>query len=100
MATKLRPYLSTVGAVALSFGCAVGWGAFVMPGTTFLPVAGPLGTLAGLGIGAAVMFVIGRNYHYLIQNFPEAGGAYGYVRRVCGGDGGQRRDLYTNTCCL
>lgn len=88
MATKLRPYLSTVGAVALSFGCAVGWGAFVMPGTTFLPVAGPLGTLAGLGIGAAVMFVIGRNYHYLIQNFPEAGGAYGYVRRVCGGDHG------------
>jgi len=81
-------YLSTLSAWALSFGCAVGWGAFVMPGTAFLPVAGPLGTLIGLGIGAAVMFLVGRNYHYLIQKFPEAGGAYGYVRRVCGGDHG------------
>ena len=75
----LKPYLSTRGAVALAFGCAVGWGVFVMPGTAFLPVAGPLGTLIGLGIGAAVMFLVGRNYHYLIQNFPEAGGGYGYV---------------------
>ena len=84
----LKPYLTTWGAIALSFGCAVGWGAFVMPGTAFLPVAGPLGTLIGLGVGAFVMFVVGRNYHYLIQNFPEAGGAYGYVRHVCGVDHG------------
>lgn len=84
----LKPYLTTWGAVSLAFGCAVGWGAFIMPGTTFLPVAGPLGTLIGLGVGAAVMFVVGRNYHYLIQKFPEAGGAYGYVKRVCGGDHG------------
>ena len=86
--SKLGRYLSPVSAWAMSFGCAVGWGAFVMPGTVFLPVAGPLGTLIGLGFGAAVMFLVGRNYHYLIQNFPEAGGAYGYVRRVCGGDHG------------
>ena len=39
-----------MGRIALSFGCAVGWGAFVMPGTAFLPVAGPLGTLIGLGV--------------------------------------------------
>ena len=84
----LKRYLSPLSAWALSFGCAVGWGAFVMPGTTFLPVAGPLGTLVGLGIGALVVFVVGRNYHYLMQNFPEAGGAYSYVKRVCGGDHG------------
>ena len=84
----LKKYLSPVQAWALSFGCAVGWGAFVMPGTAFLPVAGPLGTLIGFGVGALVMFVIGRNYLYLIQKFPEAGGAYGYVKRVCGGDHG------------
>ena len=85
---KLQRYLSPLQAWAMSFGCAVGWGAFIMPGTTFLPIAGPLGTLIGLGVGALVMFVIGRNYHYLIQNFPEAGGAYGYVKRICGGDHG------------
>ena len=87
-AEGLKRYLSPLSAWALSFGCAVGWGAFVMPGTTFLPVAGPLGTLIGLGVGAMIMFVVGRNYHYLIQNFPEAGGAYGYVKRVCGADHG------------
>jgi len=82
----LGRYLSPLSAWALSFGCAVGWGAFIIPGTTFLPLAGPLGTLIGLAVGAAVMFLVGRNYHYLIQNFPEAGGAYGYVKRICGND--------------
>ena len=85
---RLERYLTPLSAWALSFGCAVGWGAFIMPGTTFLPVAGPVGTLIGLGVGALLMFIVGRNYHYLIQNYPEAGGAYGYVKRVCGGDHG------------
>ena len=40
----LLKYLSPVGAWALAFGCSVGWGSFVMPGTTFLPLAGPIGT--------------------------------------------------------
>ena len=44
-------YLSALGAWALAFGCSVGWGAFVMPGTTFLPIAGPVGTVIGVGIG-------------------------------------------------
>ena len=30
-------YLSPLGVIALSFGYAVGWGSFVMPGTMFLP---------------------------------------------------------------
>ena len=33
---------------AIAFGCSIGWGAFVMPGTTFLPIAGPAGTLAAM----------------------------------------------------
>ena len=86
--SRLSRYLTPLAAWAMSFGCAVGWGGFVMPGTTFLPLAGPVGTLIGLGIGAAVMFIIGRNYHYLIQHFPESGGAYAYVKRVCGCDHG------------
>ena len=79
---RLSPYLTTCGAISLAFGCAVGWGAFIMPGTAFLPVAGPLGTLIGLAVGAAVMFLVGRNYHCMIQKFPEAGGAYGYVKAI------------------
>ena len=37
-------YLTALGAWALAFGCAVGWGAFMMPGNTFLPIGGPIGT--------------------------------------------------------
>ena len=83
-----RPYLSTLGAWALAFGCSVGWGAFVMPGTTFLPIAGPIGTVLGVGLGAIVMLVIARNYHYLINLYPDGGGAYTYAKKCFGFDHG------------
>ena len=37
-------YLSPLDVWAIAFGCTIGWGAFMMPGSTFLPVAGPLGS--------------------------------------------------------
>ena len=46
------PYLSVWAVLALSFGYAVGWGAFVIPGRVFLPSAGPLGTVIGIVVGA------------------------------------------------
>ena len=85
---KLKPYLSPINVWALSFGCAVGWGAFVMPGTTFLPIAGPVGTIIGLVIGGLIMLVIGFNYHYLMNHYPDAGGTYTYAKRVFGYDHG------------
>ena len=81
-------YLSPLSAWALSFGCAVGWGAFVMPGTTFLPAAGPLGTALGIVIGAVVMLIIGVNYHYLMNQYPDAGGTLTYSIRTFGYDHG------------
>ena len=84
----LSRYLSPVAVWALSFGCAVGWGSFVMPGTTFLPIAGPMGTLLGLAFGAVVMLVIGMNYHYMMNRYPDAGGTYAYAKRVLGFDHG------------
>ena len=86
--SKLKPYLSPINVWALSFGCAVGWGAFVMPGTTFLPIAGPVGTIIGLVIGGLIMLVIGFNYHYLMNHYPDAGGTYTYAKRVFGYDHG------------
>ena len=35
----LGAYLTPLMVIALSFGYAVGWGSFVMPGTMFLPGA-------------------------------------------------------------
>ena len=84
----LERYLSPLAVWALSFGCAVGWGAFVMPGTTFLPAAGPLGTALGILVGAVIMFIIGVNYHYLMNKYPDAGGTLTYTIKTFGYDHG------------
>ena len=84
----LARYLSPVAAWALSFGCAVGWGAFVMPGTTFLPIAGPVGTAIGMLIGSLVMLVIGWNYIAMMKKYPDAGGTFSYAKHLFGYDHG------------
>ena len=72
----------------MSLGCAVGWGAFVMPGTEFLPHAGPLGSSLALLFGGLAMLVIAANYHYLAQDHAGPEGAFGYVRSILGNDHG------------
>ena len=83
-----RRYLTPLSVWALSFGCAVGWGAFVMPGTTFLPKAGPWGTVIGIVVGAVIMFVIGVNYNYLMNKYPDSGGTLTYSIKTFGYDHG------------
>ncbi|MBP5166885.1 MAG: amino acid permease [Oscillospiraceae bacterium] len=85
---ELTRYLTPLGAWALAFGSSVGWGSFVMPGTTFLPIAGPLGSLIGLLIGALIMLLVGANYHYMICSDDSCGGTFSYTRRVFGYDHG------------
>ncbi len=85
---RLQRYITPLGAWALSLGCAVGWGSVVMPGTTFLPAAGPLGTALGIFVGMVVMFIIGVNYHYLMNKYPEDGGTMTYSIREFGYDHG------------
>jgi signal transduction histidine kinase/CheY-like chemotaxis protein len=84
----LKRYLSALGALALSFGYAVGWGAFVMPGTTFLPGAGPLGTVIGILFGALAMGIFAVNYHRLTNRYSGPGGAATFAQRVFGEDHG------------
>ena len=69
---------------ALALGCIIGWGAFVMPGNTFLPSAGPLGTALAMGIAALVMIVIAFNYNYMIVKYPVAGGDFTYTKETFG----------------
>ncbi|MBQ7608384.1 MAG: amino acid permease [Desulfovibrionaceae bacterium] len=71
---------------AMSFGCCVGWGAFVLPGSIMLPSAGPLGAALALVLGAFVMIVIAANYHFLAQRYPGPGGPFFFVRAVFGAD--------------
>jgi len=81
-------HLSMLGAWAFAFGTAIGWGSFVMPGTVFLPKAGPLGTVVGVFIGAAIMAVIAWNYHYMTRHYPGPGGAFAFASRAFGIDHG------------
>ena len=61
-------HLSRVDVFAMAIGVMVGWGAFVMPGTTFLPIAGPAGTWIALSIGAVITLVIGENFAFLMRH--------------------------------
>ena len=81
---KLEKKLSPLNVWALAFGCIIGWGAFVMPGNTFLGKAGPLGTAIAMGIAALVMIVIAFNYHYMINRYPVAGGEFTYAQMAFG----------------
>lgn len=85
---ELRKHLSPMGAWAFAVGTSVGWGSLVVTANTYLAQAGPLGTVLGLVVGALIMLVMCRNYAYMIQSYPEAGGAYAYTKEVFGYDHG------------
>ena len=82
----LERKLSPLNVWSLALGCIIGWGAFVMPGNTFLANAGPLGTAIALGVAAIIMIVIAVNYNYMINKYPDAGGTYTYTKEMFGHD--------------
>ena len=82
----LDRYLSRLDVWAMSFGCMIGWGAFVMPGTTFLPAAGPAGTVLALVLGTLLMLIIGANFSFLMTHNPSTGGVYSYTKSAFGRD--------------
>lgn len=57
-----------------------------MPGTTFLPIAGPAGTVIAMVLGAAIMLIIGLNYYTLMHHYPGTGGVYAYTKATLGRD--------------
>lgn len=81
---KLQKKLSPLNVWALALGSIIGWGAFVMPGNTFLPNAGPVGTAIALGIAALIMICIAFNYDYMINHFPMAGGEFTFTNASFG----------------
>lgn len=80
----LEQTISPLGAWALALGCIAGWGAFVMPAESFLPQAGPLGTLIAFVAGALIMSDAAMNFGYLARTHTHANGMYGYVRAAFG----------------
>ena len=85
---QIEQTLSVPSVWALAMGSSVGWGVFIMSGTTFLPIAGPLGSLIGMLIGIVIMIIISANYSFMIERIPESGGTYAFARTVFGYDHG------------
>lgn len=80
---------SLVGGISIwgvALGCIIGWGAFVMPGTTFLKTAGPVGTTHAICAAAVGMCIVAANYIYLASQLPGEGGAYIYSAKILGQD--------------
>ena len=71
---------------ALAFGCCIGWGSFIMPGTTFLPTAGTAGTSIAIFLGALVMILIAYNYYFVMQRNLKAGGVVTFTEEIFGRD--------------
>lgn len=63
---------------ALALGAIIGWGCFVMPGTNFLPKAGP-SAIIGLLLAGVIMAIISFSYGYCIQKYPLSGGEFIYA---------------------
>ncbi len=81
-------FLQGIRVWALALGCIIGWGAFVMPGTTFLKKAGPVGTTIGIIIATALVLIIAVNYSFMTRSVPGPGGSYLYAKSILGYDHG------------
>ncbi len=85
---RLTRNLSPLGAWAFSIGTSIGWGSLVVTSNTYLAQAGPLGSTVGMIAGGLIMLVIAANYAYLMNVYPDAGGAYHYASEILGHDYG------------
>ena len=72
--------LTFLSAWAFTFACIIGWAAFIMPATVFLPRGGISGSILAFLLGGAAMCVIALCYHYLGNLYPTQGGIYNLVK--------------------
>lgn len=81
---KFKKAMRPIDVWGLALGAIIGWGCFVLPGSAFLPKAGPLGAAIGMLIGAFLIIVIALSYGYLIRKFPVSGGEFIYTKEAIG----------------
>ena len=83
---QLTPFLSPITVLAFAIGTSVGWGSLVVTSNTYLRQAGPLGSILGLCLGAVIMLLVCRNYHFIANKYPDGCGVYSYVKNIFGYD--------------
>lgn len=81
---ELKKNIGKVEVVSLALGSIIGSGAFILPGDLFLKKLGLYNTIIGLLLGAISILVIEKNYGYLINKFPNAGGEYIFAKEALG----------------
>lgn len=86
--TQLKKSMSARDIWCLALGAMIGFGCFVLPGNSFLPEAGPLGTALGLSIGAIMVMIISASFSYLVRQMPRSGGSFLYAASLFGKDHG------------
>ena len=80
----MKKQMRRIDVLAVALGSIIGWGCFVMPGNSFLPAAGPIGTVIGLFLAAVMAWIIAQSYSFLIQKYPVEGGEFEYVTQAFG----------------
>ena len=70
----------------MTFGCVIGWGAFMMPQSDLIPNAGVPGTVIGTVLSALYAVIICVNYYAVAKRIPDEGGSYIYTKKIIGGD--------------
>ncbi|MBQ3403713.1 MAG: APC family permease [Synergistaceae bacterium] len=80
----LKRSLTAFSVWSLAFGGVIGFGSFMMPGTTFLKRAGTMGTLIAMELAALIMLTISYSYAYMIEKFPDSGGQFVYAEKAFG----------------
>ena len=78
--------ISILGAVALSIGTAIGWGSFVIIGSSYVKQAGPLGSIIALVVGTLIMVIVAYNYNYMMNKYQDGGGIYSFAKHTIGND--------------
>lgn len=76
--------LRRIDIFSLALGAIIGWGCFVLPGTSFLPDGGPLGAMLGLLLGGVIICIISVSYAYLIPKYPLSGGEFVFADAAFG----------------
>ena len=76
---KRKDWKALLKAWSFSFACAVGWGAFVMPGTFYLKNAGFWGSILAFAFGTVAIILIALNYHFVGNSHKGPGGIYRLV---------------------
>lgn len=75
---QLKKTLKPHWVSAIALGSAIGWGCFILP-AAWMNMAGPVGAIIGLLIGALLMIIIAVSYGYMIEKFPVSGGEFAYA---------------------